>query len=42
MGVSISELDLFTIGLIDDMFKEQSNDDYKYPYKATQRDFDKF
>lgn len=38
----MSELDLLTIGLINDMFTERENDDFKYSYKATQEDFDSF
>lgn len=42
LGFSMSELDLLTIGLINDMFTERENDDFKYSYKATQEDFDSF
>lgn len=42
LGFSMSELDLLTIGLINDMFTERENDDFKYNYKATQEDFDSF
>ena len=42
LGLSLSELDLLTIGLVNDMFIEKENDDFKYPYKPTQADFDKF
>lgn len=42
MGVSISDLDLLTIGLVMDMFTESQNDSYKYPDMATQSDFDRF
>ena len=37
----MSDLDLLTIGLVNDMFTEKENDDFKYPYKPTQNDFDK-
>lgn len=42
LGVSVSDLDLLSIGLVMDMFTESQNDDYKYPDLATQSDFDKF
>ena len=43
MGISIRDLDLITIGLVNDMYAENSNDDYKgYMEVATQEDFDKF
>ena len=31
IGLSISELDLLTIGTVNDMYAEMSNDDYNYP-----------
>lgn len=42
LGISISELDLLTIGMVNDMYVESSNDDYKYAQIATQEDFDRF
>lgn len=42
LGLSISDLDLITIGLVNDMFTEKNNDDFKYKEVATQDDFDKF
>lgn len=42
IGISISDLDLLSIGLVMDMFTESQNDSYKYPNMATQNDFDKF
>ncbi len=42
LGISLSELDLLTIGIVNDMFTEKENDDYKYPYQPTQADFDAF
>nr|DAE59865.1 MAG TPA: hypothetical protein [Caudoviricetes sp.]DAS69404.1 MAG TPA: hypothetical protein [Caudoviricetes sp.] len=42
LGISISELDLLTIGMVNDMYAESSNDDYKYAQIATQEDFDRF
>ena len=42
-GVSIRDLDLLTIGLVNDMYAEKSSDDYKeYKEVAIQEDFDKF
>ncbi|WP_368190286.1 hypothetical protein [Blautia sp. 1033sp1_1033st1_G9_1033SCRN_220408] len=37
-----SDLDLLTIGLVNDMFTERQNDDYPYKELASQADFDKF
>lgn len=43
LGVSIRDLDLLTIGLVNDMYAEKSSDDYKgYKEVAIQEDFDKF
>ena len=42
LGLSIRDLDLLTIGMVNDMFAESRNDDYKYATLATQLDFDKF
>ena len=42
LGLSMTELDLLTIGLINDMFTERQNDDYPYKELASQSDFDKF
>ena len=39
-GISISDLELLSIGMVNDMFTELSNDDYDYPVKATQADID--
>ena len=36
IGLSLTELDLLTIGMANDIFIEKDNDDYNYPYKATQ------
>ena len=37
-----TELDMLSIGLVNDMFTERENDDVKYDYRATQGDFDAF
>jgi len=42
LGLSMTELDLLTIGLINDMFTERENDDFSYDYQAQQSDFDSF
>ena len=42
LGISISDLDLLTIGLVLDMWTEKGNDGIKYDRLATQEDFDKF
>lgn len=40
-GISISDLELLSIGLVNDMFIEMKNDDYEYPVLATQEDIDR-
>lgn len=42
LGLSINELENIDYGLVEDMLTEKVNDDYQYPYKASQEDFDKF
>ena len=42
LGLSVSDLSLLTIGLVNYMFTEKNNDEYKYKEVATQEDFDKF
>lgn len=42
IGLSVSDLSLLTIGLVNDMYTEKSNDEYIYMEIATQEDFDKF
>lgn len=44
IGLSISELDLLTIGTVNDMYMyaEISNDDYDYPEVVTQEMMDRF
>ena len=43
LGISIRDLDLLTIGMVNDMYAESSNDEYKvYSQIATQKDFDAF
>ena len=43
LGIFIRDLDLLTIGMVNDMYAESSNDEYKgYAQIATQMDFDAF
>ncbi len=42
MGISIQELELLSIGMINDMYAESRNDEWKYAQMATQEDFDRF
>lgn len=42
LGLSIRDLDLLTIGMVNDMYAGSRNDDYKYREVATQEDFDRF
>ena len=42
LGLSMGDLDFLTIGLVNDMFTERENDEYKYQMLADQSDFDKF
>lgn len=42
LGISMSDLDLLTIGMIQDMYTEAINDQETYARVATQEDFDKF
>lgn len=43
LGLSMTELDLLTIGLINDMFIERENDEYSgWNEVAGQADFDSF
>ncbi len=42
LGISISELPLLTIGMVNDMFAESKNDEHEYPALATQAQMDRF
>ena len=45
LGISIRDLDLLTIGMVNDMYVESENDqdaDKNYNVVATQADFDRF
>lgn len=42
IGLTLSDLNLLTIGMVNEMFIEKDNDEATYEYKATQDDFDRF
>ena len=42
LGLSMADLELLSIGLINDMYAESRNDDCKYAELATQEDVDRF
>ena len=42
LGLSIDDLENIDFGLVADMLTEKDNDNYNYPYKASQEDFDRF
>lgn len=42
LGLSMEDLNALTCGMVLDIFSERANDDYDYPTRATQRDFDTF
>ena len=42
IGLTLSDLDLLTIGMVNETFIEKDNDEATYEYKATQDDFDRF
>ena len=42
IGLSLTDLDLLTIGMVNEIFIEKDNDEATYEYKATQDDFDRF
>lgn len=42
LGLGVGNLDLLTIGLVNDMFTEREKDDVKYDYKAQKPDFNQF
>ena len=41
-GLSVDDLENIDFGLVQDMLVEKANDEHKWPYKATQNDFDNF
>ena len=43
LGISIRDLDLLTIGMVNDMYAESGNNEYKgYSQMTTQSDMDAF
>ena len=42
LGLSMADLDLLSIRLVNDMFTERENDEAEYDYRACQSDFDSF
>ncbi len=42
IGLSIRDLDLLTIGMVNDMYAENGNDEFKYRELASQEDMDNF
>ncbi len=42
IGLSLRDLDLLTVGMVNDNFVENQNDDYEYDGVADQADFDAF
>ncbi len=42
LGLSMADLELLSIGLINDMYAESRNDDYPYARLASQHDMDVF
>lgn len=42
LGLNIRDLELLTIGMVNDMYAESRNDDCKYTQLAAQEDFDRF
>jgi len=42
IGLSLRDLDLLTVGMVNDIFVENQNDDYGYDEVADQADFDAF
>ena len=42
VGLSLSDLDLLTIGMVNELYAESSNDDYNHQEIGTQEDMDLF
>ncbi len=42
LGISMADMELLSIGIINDMYAESRNDECKYAELATQEDMDKF
>ena len=42
LGLSMEDLDDLTVGMVNDMFTEKSNDNYEWKEIVSQEDMDKF
>lgn len=42
IGLSMTDLDDLSVGMVNDMFVEKANDNYDWREIANQRDFDRF
>lgn len=42
LGISMGDMELLSIGLINDMYSESGNDEWKYCEIGTQEDMDSF
>lgn len=42
LGFTVMELEQISFGLVMDIMVEKSNDEFNYPYKASQDDFNNF
>lgn len=42
LGISMGDMELLSIGLINDMYAESRNDEWNYAQVATQEDMDRF
>lgn len=42
VGLSMKDLDELSVGMVNDMFVEKSNDNYDWKEMASQDDFDRF
>ena len=42
IGLSLRDLDLLTVGMVNDIFVENANDECDYATLASQEDFDAF
>nr|DAF20374.1 MAG TPA: hypothetical protein [Caudoviricetes sp.] len=42
LGISLRDMELVTIGMINEMYAEEANDSLDWPELATQEDMDRF
>lgn len=42
LGISLRDMELVTIGMINEMYAEEANDSLDWPELATQEDIDRF